>query len=479
MYLTEQDLINLRLTMSGQMLESRIIKHLITTNEQDNKEMKEGVAYYEGNHKIKTRKITYYSGTRQIDDPSKTNNQLVHPFHRNLVDQKVDKILGDPVTLKSENEKLVADVEELLGERFPKKCQRLARGTSNKGVEWLHVFKDLNGDFKYVVTPAEGIIPIYDSRYGEELIELIRYYAVKVIENKKEENRWRVEWWNDKEVTYYMETSQGRYVRDLNEKINPRPHWYSYQADADGDIIPGTLESGSWERVPFIEFPNNDEKIPDIRLIKSLIDDYDYASSDLSNTLADVQDVIWKLKGYDGENLAAFMKDLKVFKAIALDVEGDATPESVDIPIDAREKHLKRLEHDVYNFGRGVNMNPDELPSNISGVALKFMFAWLDLKTKDLKSWMTLGLNELYDFAIDYLNSEGSNYENEEIETIYNESFIINEAELIENIIKSKDIVDDETLVAKHPWVTDLQGVLDKLEAQRQSEPKIDLGDDE
>jgi hypothetical protein len=40
-----------------------------------------------------------------------------------------------------------------------------------------------------------------------------------------------------------------------------------------------------------------------------------------------------------------------------------------------------------------------------------------------------------------------------EVELTFNRSMIMNESELIDNIIKSKGLVDDEVLRAKHPWV--------------------------
>ena len=55
---------------------------------------------------------------------------------------------------------------------------------------------------------------------------------------------------------------------------------------------------------------SSDDEIPDAKFIKSLIDDYDKSHSDVSNTLEEVLYVIFGLKGYGGQSLAEFMRDL-------------------------------------------------------------------------------------------------------------------------------------------------------------------------
>ena len=45
---------------------------------------------------------------------------------------------------------------------------------------------------------------------------------------------------------------------------------------------------------------------------------------------------------------------------------------------------------------------------------------------------------------------------------------MLNEGEVIDNISKSVGIISDETLVAQHPWVDDVQAELDRLEEQKQ-----------
>lgn len=71
------------------------------------------------------------------------------------------------------------------------------------------------------------------------------------------------------------------------------------------------------------KYDSSDDEIPDAKFIKSLIDNYDKSHSDVSNTLEEVRYVIFGLKGYGGQSLAEFMRDLIYYRAVSLDEDGD------------------------------------------------------------------------------------------------------------------------------------------------------------
>ena len=57
-------------------------------------------------------------------------------------------------------------------------------------------------------------------------------------------------------------------------------------------------------------------------MVKDLIDQYDLVVSGFANDLADIQEVIFVLRNYGGEDLNTFLSELKRYKAIK--VEGDS-----------------------------------------------------------------------------------------------------------------------------------------------------------
>jgi hypothetical protein len=73
--------------------------------------------------------------------------------------------------------------------------------------------------------------------------------------------------------------------------------------------------------------------------------------------------------------------------------------------------------------------------------------------------------------------TSGKKFTLDGVDLVFNKSLLINEREIAEIAQISKGIISDETIVANHPWVTDVQEELKKLEAQ--NEIKIDLNDDD
>jgi hypothetical protein len=46
----------------------------------------------------------------------------------------------------------------------------------------------------------------------------------------------------------------------------------------------------------------------------------------------------------------------------------------------------------------------------------------------------------------------------------------MNESEKIQNLQNSTGLISDETILANHPWVDDVQGELDKLKQQKEEQ---------
>lgn len=153
----------------------------------------------------------------------------------------------------------------------------------------------------------------------------------------------------------------------------------------------------SWGKVPFIPFKNNDFELPDLQFVKTLVDNYDLTRSDIANELEDIKNVIYALKGYGGESLSEFMKDLAYYRAVKLDADEDAGLDKIEttIDIEAAEKHYQQLKKDIFDFGQGVDKNSDKLGNSPSGIALKFIYSGLDLKENDIKATFFLIGNQI------------------------------------------------------------------------------------
>jgi SPP1 family phage portal protein len=337
----------------------------------------------------------------------------------------------------------------------------LVKGSSNKGVEWLHIYIDEDGAFRYAIIDARQVIPIWETQKQEEVDAVIRYYIMTV----NGEERVRAEYWTKEGVRYYLEDSSGGLIPDtLTVEENDQPHFYRVNTLGNEKITNGE----GWGMVPFIPFKNNEELLPDLNDYKELVDEYDKNRSDLANNLEEIQDALFVLKNYAGQDLKEFQRNLRYYRALKVDGDGDVKTITLDIPIKAKKEHTDRLAEDIFMFSQGVNVKTDKFGNSPSGVALQFLYAQLDLKCDTVERKHKKSIRKLLEFIAEYFRIvDNIDYDHNVIKITFNRSMITNEAEKVESAQKSKGVISDETIAANHPWVDDPQEEIDRLEDQR------------
>lgn len=455
--ITFQELEEQRLIHNNIITDSNIIRDLI--NDHDTTHMIEGEKYYYNENDILDRKQYYYKDGVKTEDKTKANNKIAHNWHKLLVDQKVGYLVGKPPVLQAEGEQKEFEdrLNLILGEEWHDNLTELAKNSSNKGAEWLHVYINQEGLFKFIIIPAEEVIPIYDTSLQENLEAVLRHYPVEV--NGKQ--RTRVEWWTRENVTFYIENDSGVFVLDDTEPTNPDYHFYY------NDIGYG------WTKVPFIEFPNNEKRVSDLKFYKELIDSYDLNVSDLANNLEEVQEIIMVLKGYEGESLSEFKENIRHYKALTVDSGENSGVDKVElnIPVEAKKEMLDRLEENIFLFGQGVNMKTDRFGNSPSGVALKFLYSLLDLKASVMERKFRKSVKRLLWFTTEYINIiDNKDYDNTTVQVTFRKTMITNDEEDVKIAKESKGIISDETIIANHPWVEDVAVEKERLEKQEETE---------
>lgn len=99
------------------------------------------------------------------------------------------------------------------------------------------------------------------------------------------------------------------------------------------------------------------------------------------------------------------------------------------------------------------------------------MYSDIDLDMNGMELEYQAALEELLWFINMHLYNTGvGDYENEEVEIIFNRDMMLNEGEAIDNVAKSVGIISDETLIANHPWVTNVDNELERIQAQKDKE---------
>ncbi|MBU8594063.1 phage portal protein [Bacillus subtilis] len=458
---------------SDTLPDTTVIQKMIDKHELERDRMLEGVAYYMNQADIKKRlRYFYEDGVRKIDT-EKPNNRISHSWHKLLVQQKVQYLVGKPITFNADDSKFLKLVNDFVNEDFDDCIQELLKNASNKGREWLHPFVDEEGKFDFIRIPAEEVIPVYETTKKRKLLYAIRYYDMKNIDD---EFTRKVELYTDEQIFYYVEYN-GALVQDFAYKNNPESHFYDKQGNGYG-----------WGKVPMIEFKNNEEGVSDLIFYKDLIDAYNGNISNNANTFDEMQDIIFELINYSGDDLSEFMTNLRHYKAVAVGEGGGFNMKTAEIPIDSANTHLDRLEENIYRFGQGVNNNPDKVGNSPTNVAIKNLYSLLDLKANEAERKFRPALHAFFWFFTEYLKmTDQGEYDPTLLQMTFNRSRMTNELEEVQMGSQSTDI-SKATRLAHHPWVDDVEAELkrikDEEEEYRNSMPPLtdiptDTGGDE
>lgn len=459
-------------------MEIEAIKKLIQRSfinvSKRNSDMNIADLYYRNENDILRNKRV---GDKNADDTDKetnplrnADNRISHNWHQLLVDQKAaygftypPQFDVDLANGKDNNETntLNQEIITILGDKYPNIAKNLCKKASNFGISWLHVWIDEETKaFKYAIVDSRQIVPVWDKSLEQNLKGIFRTYE----DIDDDGNVFNVtEYWNDTECSVYRTEKYVADDLDSLEEYNAIPVYF-----ANTQVETNRFNHSFPGRIPFIPFPNNELKTGDLKKTKALIDVYDRVFSGFVNDVDDVQEIIFVLTNYGGEDKQKFINDLKQYKTIKVDSNGEdksgVDTLAIDIPIEARNKILDITHNQIFVSGQGVDPQK-ELGNNNSGEALKYLYSLLELKAGDIETEFRLGFAKLIEFILVYLNKE-SLIGKVQIKQTWTRSSINNDKEQAEIVASLASVTSRENIAKANPIVDNWEDEIDLLDAE-------------
>ena len=119
----------------------------------------------------------------------------------------------------------------------------------------------------------------------------------------------------------------------------------------------------------------------------------------------------------------------------------------------------------------GVDVSAEKL-GNSSGVALKFFYSLLDLKADISEIQFKKSIRHLLKIISNWVRiSKGIVFDRKEVKVTFNRSMLVNTKEQIINVTNSVGMLSKETLLANHPFVTDVDYELAKMREEGLESP--------
>lgn len=386
-----------------------------------------GQAYYEGDHDIKNYQLYYYNADGElVEDKTRSNIKIAHPFFAELVDQEAQYMLsGDRGFLRSDLPELQTLLDEYFNENedFTAELYEVITGAVAKGFEYMYAYKNRDGRLAFQCADSLGVVEVRGKDTDDQTDYVIYWYVDRVEKGQRKIKRIQV--WDASQTYFYVQAEDGKLQLDDSQEVNPRPHTLYRKKDG------GELYYEAFGFIPFFRLDNGPKQFSGLKPIKALIDDYDLMACGLSNNLQDASEYLVVVKGFQGDSLEELMQNVKTKKHIGVAGEngGDVEFKTVNIPYEARKAKLELDETNIYRFGMGFNSNQVG-DGNVTNVVIKSRYALLDLKCNKLEIRLKQFLRKILKVVLQEINAErGTDYQNKDVYFRFDREVMTNAAD--------------------------------------------------
>lgn len=401
-------------------------------------------------YKKQNETIIHYQKTltdafgRTVRDYWSPNHKVVSGFFSRFVRQQNQYLLSNGVSWGNPGTK------DKLGKKFDSQLQKLGKAALIGGV----AFGFWNLDHLQVFKVTE-FAPLEDEENGS-LRSGVRF--------------WQIDSTKPLRATLYEEDGYTDYIWDTRSNSSDgrvlhakRPYKTIVRyAPAEGEEI---IDFQNYPGFPIIPLWANEEHQSELVGIREGIDAYDIIKNGFENDLDNAQ-LYWIIKGAGGmdqQDLVQFLDRLKVNKIAATDGDQDVSAQTIQIPFEARERLLDRIERDLYRDYQALNV--DDIKSGSVVVAqIKAAYEAMDEKANDYEYMVT-------DFLDNLLEIVGI-----DDEATFQRSMLINISEMINTLISASDHLSKEyvtrkilTLLGDGDIVDDVIKEMDSEEMDRMS----------
>lgn len=427
-------------------------------------EMLTGERYFQGYHDVLWKKRQGIGEDGELEEiKNLPNNRIVDNQYRKMVNQKTNYLLGQPLTWQSDNQALLDALDKLLGKKFMRLMKNVTKDSLNEGLVWLYPTYDEDGCLIFKKFKAHEIIPGWRDADHTILDYAIRVYPM-VSYSAPYEDETIVE-----KVEVYDDTGISYFELEGGELIPEEPFHESYFT-VDG------VHPFNWTRIPLIPFKRDSDETPLIRAVKSLQDGLNDILSNFENNMEeDSRNTILVLVNYDGEKLGTFRRNLAQYGAVKVRTVDGAPGDLKTLQIEVKAENYKAIleifKKAIIENAMGYDAKDDRMQGEPNQMNIQSMYSDIDLDANNMETEFQAAFEELLWFICCHLSNIGAgDFSPDELEIVFNRDLPMNEGEVIQNIRNSVGILSDETLIAQHPWVDDVQAELKRVEKQKKAE---------
>lgn len=422
-----------------------------------------GEKYYHGEHDILKKERTVIGENGQlIKVHNLPNNKIVNNQYAKMVDQKVNYLLGQPLTFDTENENYAKLLKGIFNKRFQRMFKNLGQDVLNHGIAWLYPYYDEFGNLQFKKIPGYEILPFWKDSDHTILEMAVRLYTVEAYDGKNEIILEKVEVFHSEGIDRYI-LLDGELIPD--------------GVDYTSSYIMLDNQNLNWAKIPLIAFKYNNKEIPLIKRVKSLQDGINAILSNFQDNMEeDTRNTILVLVNYDGTDLGEFRRNLATYGAVKVTsidgVAGDLKTLQVEVNSENYKDILQIFKKALIENAMGYDAKDDRIiGGNPNQMNILSMYSDIDLDANGMETEFQAAFEELLWFVnVHFANNGQGDFSNEPVTVIFNRDMMMNENEIIDSCQKSMGILSHETIVGQHPWVSDVEREMERIRKEKDQE---------
>jgi len=430
----------------------------------------DGERYYNGHHKVLTRKRTAIGADGQLVEIGHLPcNKLIDNQYAKMADQKRNYLLGQPVAISCDGNDAAAEaIRGVLDAKFLRTLSAVGLNCINSGLCWLFPHYDDQGAFKFKVFPAYEILPFWKDAAHTELDFAVRYFRVEKPFTLTGETIEKVE-------IYRAEGIQRFVLEDGKLKADENPAESYITMTLPGVESVSTEQPvivAGWERVPLVPFKFNAKEQTLLARCKSLQDALNETMSEFrDNMQEDSRSTLLIVKNYDGENLADLRKNIIAYGAIKVrsedGMQGGVDTLKIEVNAANYELVLKLLKKSLVENCRGYDAKDDSVGGNANQMHISAMFNDIDIDANEMEAEFQASLVDLLFFVKAHLANTGvGDFSADEIKFTFNRDLMMNQTEILNGLVSAGAKIPNRLLLEQVPFIDDVDAAEELLDEE-------------
>ncbi len=395
--------------------------HQMITEHKNSKAYRQaldGEAYYAGQNTTIKRyeKFVYNALGQAVPDLVSANHKMATRFFYRSVMQANTVLLGNGITWED------GIGGKALGSDFDRKALKAGRIAQVEGESF-----GFYNNGKVEVYKFTEYCPLYDEEDGA-LKAGARFWQ---IDSNKPLRVTMMEMDGYTEYQYDKDHPMGMVRAEKRKYIVVKK-----TSEAFGDEI---YEYRNYPTFPVVPCWANEFKRSELLPIRSTIDCYDLLSAKYANSLDDASLIYWVITnsgGMSDDSLVEFLDKMRKLHVANVDADQNVQPNTVDVPNDALEDILNRLEKQLYKDSMSLNTY-DMASGSVTATEIEAAYEPLNEKLDGYEA-------EITDFIHRLLVVAGV-----EDKPTYTRSIMVNQTETINAIMNSALVLDEEYMTEK------------------------------